>query len=146
MNNTLEDIQLTSEQQYPLTTFSPMTVGRTMPMQNAAIALALTFAMFNLGLITPQFVPTAVMRPSLTRSDAAAYSIIGGDVIVDLLVRQNTFYVHEATKVVRHSAKISSFFEEATDLPEIDRPITKVRGKSRVVYHRSPLSTIGEEV
>lgn len=83
MNNILEDIQLTSEQQYPLTTFSLMTVGRTMPMQNAAVALALTFAMFNVGLIRPQIVPTAVVRSSLTRPDAVAYSTTGGDVIVE---------------------------------------------------------------
>lgn len=123
-----------------------MTVGRMMPMQNATIALALTFAMFNIGLIMPQVVPTVVMRSSITRPDAVAYSTTGGDVIVDHLVRQNTFYADEATRVVQHSAKISPFFEEATELPEIDRSITKVHGKSRLVCHRSPLSTMGEEV
>jgi len=139
MNNILEDMRLTSDQQYPSGASAAMTVdGSSMFMQTVAIAVALMVTSLGVGLYGQQM-PQGIVRSSM------AYSMAWGEGFVASSVMRNTIRVQGITRIVGHSPAISPLFEDEAPLPKVDRLVTRVRGHVRQIDHRAPISSIEEE-
>lgn len=142
MNNTLQDIRLTSEDQYPSNTSVDMTVvGRPMPMQNVAVAIALMVS----GLSVSFQAPHGVIQLSVTPPASIGYGTARGDGIVTRHASRNAIRTHGVTRTVQHRHSISPFVEEDVRLAKVARTVTKVKGKTRLNDHRSSLPNIEEE-
>jgi hypothetical protein len=144
MNNTLNDIRLTSEDQYPSTTSVAMTVVSRpipMPMQNAAIAIALMVSGLNVGFQAPH----GVIQLSVTPPAAIAYGTARGDGIVIGDASRNAIRTSGITRTVQHRQSMSPLVEEDVRLAKVARSVTKVKGKTRLNDHRSSLPNIEEE-
>ena len=145
MNNTLKDIRLTSEDQYPSTTSVAMTVvsrPTPMPMQNAAIAIALMVSGLSVGFQAPH----GVIQLSVTPPASIAYGTAArGDGIVIRHASRNAIRTSGVTRTVQHRQSMSPLVEEDVRLAKVARSVTKVKGKTRLNDHRSSLPNIEEE-
>ncbi len=142
MNNTLKDIRLTSEDQYPSTTSVAMTVvSRPMSMQNAGIAIALMLSGLSLSFQAPH----GVIQLSVTPPASIAYSTARGDGIVIRHASRTAIRTSGVTRTVQHRQSMLQLVEEDVRLAKVARAVTKVKGRTRLNDHRSSLPNIEEE-
>ncbi len=145
MNNTLKDIRLTSEDEYPSTTSTVMIMSNrtTISMPHAAIAFALMIANLSTGCgFQP---PQGVIQSFVTPPASIAYGRARGEGIVTRFLPRNSFHTRGHTRIVQHTSLMSSLLEDTSPLPKVARSVTKVKGKTRVKNHKAPLSNIEEE-
>lgn len=129
MNNILKDIQLTSDDQYPSNTSVSMIVAsRPIPMQNAAITVALMLSGLVVGFQSPhEVIQLSVAPPTFVAHDAAR-----GDEIVIKHIHRNAVRTRGFTRTVQHKVPMSTFLEDDTHLAKVARSVTKVKGKTRL--------------
>lgn len=142
MNNTLKDIRLTSEDQYPSTTSAVMTVvSRPIPMQHATIAIALMLSGLSVGFQAPHGVIQLAVAPPAS----IAYGTARGEGIVIQHASRNAIRTSGVARTVQHRHSMLPFVEEDVRLAKVARAVTKVKGKTRLIDHRSSLPNIEEE-
>lgn len=143
MNNTLKDIRLTSDDQYPSNTSVSMTVAsRPMPMQNVAIAFALMLSGLGVGFQSPHGVIQLAVAPPASVANGTAR----GDGIVIRQASRNTIRTRGFTRTVQHGLPMSTLLEDDTHLARVARSVTKVKGKTILSDYRASLPRIEEEV
>ncbi len=144
MNNTLKDIRLTSEDDYPSNTSTVIILSsRTISIPSVAIAFALMMPNLNTGV--GSLPPQGAVQSFVTPLASIAYGRARGEGMVTRFLPRNSFRTRGHTRIVQHMALLSPLLEDTRPLPKEPRSVTKVRGKTRVKDHQASLSNIEEE-